>query len=631
MSHQDPLIGQRLANFRVERLLGRGGMASVYLGWDERLLRPVAIKVIDERYRDDPVFSARFLDEARAVAAWRHPNILQIFYAGEQEGLLYFVMEYLRGLDLEKILRQYAGLGELMSWEDVIAIGRAVASALDYAHSQGVVHRDVKPANVILEEEGRVVLADFGLARKLTQETMGQVFGSPHYISPEQARSSAEAGPRSDLYSFGVILYEALTGQVPFDDPSPATLALQHIVDEPPSPRALNPQLNPAVEEVLLKALSKDPDGRYATGQELMQALETALAEAPGLESLPGVPDEAPVRTVKRISATRAAEIVARRLAEDPEANPPTLSHARPPLYSPGRSPYTAQFGDLPEAAPAEPPQDPRLRATLAPGLPPLSTPEAGAAQDLAEPGAPPPGRRLRGFPAGLARPERSVLGCGTLLLLSVIAGILGLMLLLDRLAAASPQPLEATRPVETGIAMQEASPTAMQVLETQITPATSGAPPNTEAPPAAETPLTGTEPAGAGASESQVRLALFYNDSSLYILNLSGRDLPITPLAFERLDLEGRVITRLRGQYWAQIYPRFRDQYCIVTEIYDLDDYLRPPACQNRQVIVRTPTLDQDFLFWRSGEDSREFRVLWNGEEIGRCQIEAGTCEAGF
>lgn len=622
MSHQDALIGQRLANFRVERLLGRGGMASVYLGWDERLLRPVAVKVIDERYRDDPIFTARFLEEARAVAAWRHPNILQIFYAGEQEGLLYFVMEYLRGLDLEKILRQYAQQGELIPWEDVIAIGRAVASALDYAHNQGVIHRDVKPANVILEEEGRVVLADFGLARRLTQETMGQVFGSPHYISPEQARSSAEAGPRSDLYSFGVILYEALTGQVPFDDPSPATLALQHIVDEPPPPRAVNPELSPVVESVLLKALSKDPDDRFPSGEALMQALEAALADGPALELAQNNSSGPPTRVAKRASAIRAVELVARRLAEDPEANPPTLSFARPPQPAAG--------APAPAAASPEAPEEPRLRATLAPGIAPGADSEMGSAGGIAEK-SPVESRGRRGFPAGLAKPERSVLGCGTLLLLSVIAGILGLMLLLERLGAAAPLPLEPSRTAEPAAARQEESPITQAVQSAEAPPTSSGELPTPETPPAAETAETGEEPAEISPAEGQVRLELFYNDSSLYILNRSGRDLPITPLAFERLDPEGRTLTRLRGQYWAQIYPRFRDEYCIVTEIYDVEDYLRPAACQNRQVIVRTPTLDQDFLFWRSGEDSQEFRVLWNGEEIGRCQIDAGTCEAGF
>jgi serine/threonine protein kinase len=277
MSLPDPLLGRQLANFRIERLLGRGGMASVYYGWDVKLERPVAIKVIDARYQADPEYARRFVNEARTVATWRHENILQIHYADDQDGLYYFVMEYIRGLDLGQLLRQYLEAGELMPQADVLRMGQAVASALDYAHARGVIHRDVKPSNVLIAEDGRVVLADFGLALSTGQGTLGQVFGSPHYVAPEQARNSAEAVPQSDLYALGVMLYEMLTGSVPFDDPSPMALALQHVTLRPPPPRQLNPALSEAVENVLLKALDKDPAGRYSSGQALINALQAAL------------------------------------------------------------------------------------------------------------------------------------------------------------------------------------------------------------------------------------------------------------------------------------------------------------------------------------------------------------------
>ncbi|RPI23410.1 MAG: serine/threonine protein kinase, partial [Chloroflexota bacterium] len=277
MRFSDSLIGKQLANFRIDRLLGRGGMAKVYQGWDIKLDRPVAIKVIDERYRSEPSYGERFLREARAVAALQHPNIVHIYHAGEQDGLLYFVMKYVRGVDLKQWMKQYRDANKLIPEAEVVRIGRAVAGALDYAHAQGVIHRDVKPSNILVAENGQIILTDFGLAMNVMQETMGDVFGSPQYISPEQARKSSFAVPQSDLYSLGIILYEMLAGRLPFDDPSPATLALQHITAEPPSPRSLNPRLNRVVEAVLLKALSKTPGQRYQTGRELMDALEAAL------------------------------------------------------------------------------------------------------------------------------------------------------------------------------------------------------------------------------------------------------------------------------------------------------------------------------------------------------------------
>jgi serine/threonine protein kinase len=287
MPPYDTLIGHQLANFRIERLLGRGGMAKVYYGWDIKLERPVAIKVIDERYRDDHAYTERFVREARAVAAWNHPNILKVYHAGDENGIYYFVMEYVRGLDLGKIIQHYTNAGELLPLADVLRVGRATADALDYAHLKGVIHRDVKPSNVLVSEDERVVLADFGLALTVSQGTIGEVFGSPHYISPEQARNSAEAVPQSDLYSLGVMLYEMMVGVLPFDDPAPTSLALMHLTQDPPAPRTINPNISMAEQAVLLKALRKSPQERFQTGRELIEALEQSLLEADPAETQP--------------------------------------------------------------------------------------------------------------------------------------------------------------------------------------------------------------------------------------------------------------------------------------------------------------------------------------------------------
>lgn len=277
MNTADPLLGRQLANFRVERLIGRGGMATVYYGQDVKLGRPVAIKVMNARSQDDPSLAKRLVKEASLMASWRHENIVQVYYADDEEGFSYFVMEYIPGQSLGELLAEYAQKGQRMPQEEALRIGRAVAAALDYAHERGVIHRDVKPSNVLIAEDGRVVLSDFGLALQTAEGTIGEVFGSPHYIAPEQARNSAEARPQSDLYSLGVMLYQMLSGVLPFDDPSPMSLALQHLIAPPPSPRRANPALNQATEEVLLKALAKSPAERYQSGKELLDALESAL------------------------------------------------------------------------------------------------------------------------------------------------------------------------------------------------------------------------------------------------------------------------------------------------------------------------------------------------------------------
>ena len=195
---KDPMLGLQLANFRIDRLLGQGGMAMVYYGEDIKLHRPVAIKVLDKRYKNHPAYAARFVNEARMMAKWHHENIIQIYYADDAQGFPYYVMEYVDGQDLDAVLNLYRGEGKLMPLADVLRIGNAVAGALDYAHRHGVIHRDVKPSNILLSKDGRVLLGDFGMALDVRDGSQGIVFGTPHYISPEQAKHSADAVPQAD-------------------------------------------------------------------------------------------------------------------------------------------------------------------------------------------------------------------------------------------------------------------------------------------------------------------------------------------------------------------------------------------------------------------------------------------------
>ncbi len=313
---KDPLIGMSLANFRVVRLIGQGGMATVYFGQDVKLHRPVAIKALDKRYKDHRTYAGRFVKEARMMAQWRHENIIQIYYADDAHGFPYYVMEYVDGPDLGAIIALYREEKTLMPITDALRVGRAVASALDYAHRHGVIHRDIKPSNILLAKDGRVLIGDFGMALEVRDGSMGDIFGTPHYISPEQAKRSADAVPQSDIYSLGVIMYEILTGEVPFNDSSPASIALQHISEKPPPPRSVNPTLPASVEKVLMKVLEKDIRERYQTGGKFMDALEAAFDDTGSGKKTPLPPLPVGVPTVRR--SEKSIEQIAKRSERKP-------------------------------------------------------------------------------------------------------------------------------------------------------------------------------------------------------------------------------------------------------------------------------------------------------------------------
>ena len=275
--NQDDLIGKQLGEYRLESLLAQGGMARVYRAVDVRLKRYVVVKVIDPPFHNDPDYVMRFEREAQAIARLDHPNIVRLYRFDEQDDWLYMAMQHVDGADLGTVLAGYRADGEFMEPDDASRIIAEVCSALDYAHQKGIIHRDVKPANILLDRQGHAFLTDFGLALLVDVGTRGEIFGSPHYIAPEQAMSSAKAVPQSDLYSIGVILFEMFTGDVPFNAPEPLDIALMHMSEEPPLPRQLRPEINPELEAVILKALAKDPQDRYATGAALAEALNQSL------------------------------------------------------------------------------------------------------------------------------------------------------------------------------------------------------------------------------------------------------------------------------------------------------------------------------------------------------------------
>ena len=283
MSTPPQLIGARLGAYDIQALLGSGGMANVYRAFDRNLQREVAIKVLSPAAAAQPGFADRFRQEARLIANLRHPNIVQVYDFGEQDGHTYMVQELLAGPTLAVWMSDLAAHDMRPAPDEINTIIAQLAAALEAAHAAGIIHRDVKPANALWHGQGRLVLTDFGIAKQLlsdaNQTQFGVVFGTPSYLSPEQAQS-LPLTPASDVYSLGVVLYELLAGDVPFRGVTPMHVAMDHI-QTPPPPLPTRPDLTPAVEAVVQRALAKDPTVRFRSADELAQALTRAWIAPP--------------------------------------------------------------------------------------------------------------------------------------------------------------------------------------------------------------------------------------------------------------------------------------------------------------------------------------------------------------
>ncbi|HEY2958570.1 MAG TPA: Stk1 family PASTA domain-containing Ser/Thr kinase [Actinomycetota bacterium] len=270
------LLGDR---YEVGRLLGAGGMAEVFEGRDRLLARRVAIKVLLAEFARDPAFLVRFKREAQAAASLSHPNIVAVYDTGVEQGTNFIVMEFVEGRTLRDLLR----IGGPPPAERAAAIASDICDALAAAHARGIIHRDVKPGNMMLTADGVVKVMDFGIARATTSEPITQtaaVVGTAQYISPEQVQGG-QVDARSDLYSLGCVLYELLTGRPPFSGESPVAIAYRHVRDDPTPPRRVDPRVPAAFEAITLRAMAKDPADRYQTAVEMRADLERALAGQP--------------------------------------------------------------------------------------------------------------------------------------------------------------------------------------------------------------------------------------------------------------------------------------------------------------------------------------------------------------
>lgn len=312
--------GDNVGPYTIIEQLGQGGMATVFKAYHAALDRNVAIKVLHPAFTQDPQFQQRFQREARVVAKLEHPNIVPIYDYAEHEGQAYLVMKYIEGRTLKAVLDQ-----GWPSKQEILRVVKAVGSALTYAHAKGILHRDVKPSNILLTDEGGVFLADFGLARmaEAGQSTLSgdQLLGTPHYISPEQARGEKDLDEGTDIYSLGIVLYQLSVGRVPYNSDTPFSIIHDHIYKPLPLPRSLNDKIPEALEQVLLKGLAKERGDRFATIAEQVAAFERAVTgQSPWMSEAAVEPAVAAMVDRTPQAAAEPARIAVAEAAGEPQA-----------------------------------------------------------------------------------------------------------------------------------------------------------------------------------------------------------------------------------------------------------------------------------------------------------------------
>ncbi len=323
------IIGQTIGQYRIIEPIGVGGMATVFKAYQPGLDRYVAIKVLPAQHALTPGFKERFMLEAKAVAQLSHPNILPIYDVGLEDDLSYFVMKYVPDHTLSQLMGQPLPLPKASRYID------QVAGALDHAHRRGILHRDIKPSNMLVEkEEDWLLLADFGLVKIVEGSVVltgsGAIMGTPAYISPEQA-GGKPVDQRTDIYSLGIVLYEIVTGRVPYEGETPMGVIVKHLIEPLPLPRSLNPDLPQEVERVVLKALAKEPDDRYEWAGELAEALRQGVDTSASFQTVTTLPSAA--TTIPKIQSDTSSDLLEQATSDQSKAtvlSKPTVGTPQP-------------------------------------------------------------------------------------------------------------------------------------------------------------------------------------------------------------------------------------------------------------------------------------------------------------
>jgi serine/threonine-protein kinase len=494
--------------YRLDHEIARGGMAAVWAAHDTRLDRRVAVKLLHPQFADEPEFLERFRREARAAASLNHPNVVSVYDVGEdtEAGTPFLVMELVEGETLKDRIRRAAPLPD----DEIRQVGAALGATLDFGHRRGIVHRDVKPQNVLLGDDGRPRLTDFGIAQALESSQLtrtGAVMGSVHYLAPELVRGRP-ATAQSDVYALGAVLYEMATGRVPFSGETDLAIALAHVEELPPAPRTFNARLAPDLERTILHALAKAPEARQSTAAELAAALRTGAAPAPSFTG----------------AATDATQRIATPAVVEAAARPPGGGAARGSVAQPATTRSGAPNANGPRPATGRAtPQVTAAQAAYTRGARPGPSPAPAGRRVVA-----PPRRRGRG--GGFI----VLLLALTLVLVALGAGFFGLATL-SREGVATPEPtLRATAaptaqpttppkpvvaPTATAAAVVaptvEPQPTAVPTPAPTVQPSPTVVPSPTSAPPtptrvpATPTPRVIAVPALRGKSLEDARAAL--------------------------------------------------------------------------------------------------------------------------
>lgn len=627
----DSLIGKQLGDYLIRDLLGRGGMARVYTGYDARLDRLAAVKVINNDFSpaDRAEYFERFQREARSIARLNHPNIVGVYQFGQYEDSYYMAMVFVEGRDLRQILREYNDRREIMSIGDVLSIVRGIGSALDYAHSRGVIHRDIKPSNIMINRENRAILTDFGLALNASEGTLGETFGSAHYIAPEQAISSAKAVPQSDLYSLGICIYEMLTGKVPFDDPSAMSVALKHLQEPPPPPTQHNPHLSAAIEHVILRVLDKDPAQRYQSGAELSDALQGAIDNA-------ALPDA----NSFSVEQVRVASAQSRPSALNKTPLPATtapLINAPPRPLDPPLSTFTGDK-DLPNKATAG---SIGSRAQLSRSTPKRRSPVLlfavigivvlGSAFYMAA--------RSSGLISGVSDPIPT---------LAIIASQTGGSIIAATDPTISPATEDAAV-LTSATVMPSATETASSLIAVSTDASTrSSMQAPTQAPTAlldtsatstlvdTISPLLTTTPGSAAsgtsavattdATAAHVDLLLVYNKDQVNIINKTAKSVAVRTIVFVQ---HAKVERKFEASRWLVSLgsDALPPQYCY--QSYRIDFQVAPAPFNDCSKAIAFWGAGTPTQFWIVGDSSvSTFDVLIDSRLAATCPIAAGRCE---